>query len=108
MIYYLLFIIRWVYKRTFFGDIRLKSKSARKEGKNKKKNGVSRDRFELCDGISPERRIPGERLSSSSNFQASRLHPCRCFHHRQAPSGISNQLDLQISQTFLLITNFVV
>ena len=37
MIYYLLFIIRWVYKRTFFGDIRLKSKSARKEGKNIKK-----------------------------------------------------------------------
>lgn len=74
------FGISWVYK------IKVEITEEGK-GREERKNGVSRDRSELCDGISPERWIPGERLSSSSNFQASRLHPCRCFHHRQAPSG---------------------
>ena len=88
------------------GHPKIKVKISKQGREEQKKNGVSRDRFELCDGISPERRIPGERLSSSSYFQASRLHPCRCFHHRQAPSGLSNQLDLQISPNFFINNQF--
>ena len=52
------------------------------------KNGVLRDRFQLCFGVSAQRPFSRERLLASSDLKAPRLCPRRRFNHSQTSSGM--------------------